>query len=308
MGQFYTRTYRQFEGYETPGPQLLLVKKDEFHSKFTQLEMRHSNEGFTQTKHELVNEIFHSVCSSADPNDMSIKENTKAVYAAVDGIISKAYRPIVDISCPGADEELRLGVRIAIEPIGSIPEGTKITGADEFDYLVAVSVPESHIRVTSMKYQATTKAYDPKSYCKLEFHNGDGRWRILSAVDMSNKFKRIVTDVIGTDRYITQNGPAVSLYYSYTTGKEACSSMIKVDLSLGIQISSTVMSQCLRSAGSELLLPPGYETFHPEDTYHVICTGDYWKLSAAVAERNYIRQLPEADKTLYKALKVHVLN
>ena len=95
-----------------------------------------------------------------------------------------------------------------------------------------------------------------------------------------------------------KNGPAATIYLTTTDPKAPA--MIKVDVTLAIKVSCSILQQ------SGLLLRSLPEDEEPVDVCHLVCTGDHWRVSFVQQETHRMKQLMmnSTKSKCFRALKV----
>ena len=220
--------------------------------------------------------------------------------------------------------------------IGSSSEGTKVTSANEFDYLLVldtVTGDDIHVEAVSRPtvYKLTDPEKIPKSYCDVylkELNTGskqnddDGDafiapneesserislWsnerfmsdnRKMLSARVQQEFKSLVQSVVlnkyECQSHVTTKGPAVTIYL-----KTDSMSLIKIDLSVALKLQVSQLPGNIQS----LVENTASLGISNHDCY-LIPSGDYWKISLCLAEKDYINSLDDKSKLVYKAIKV----
>ena len=159
----------------------------------------------------------------------------------------------------------------------------------EFDYL-AVLTPKDSLTLTVEHRQLDSTSTNVKSACTVHGVCPNGlmegncwmRNNTLSASNVYEQFSTLIKEAL-PDAKLIQHGPSQSFYC-----KTDKADLIKVDLSLVLEVDRTEVESCLREAGSELILPE-IEGHEWSDKCYVLCSGGFWKITVCKYEREYLQ-------------------
>ena len=191
--------------------------------------------------------------------------------------------------CFENNAEFKTQFDIRFKLSGSMADGTKVGDALEFDYLVVLT-PKNSLALKLEHRQLDSTSTNVKSACTVCGVCTDGpvdgkcwmRNNTLSASMVYEQFSTLIKEAL-PDAKLIQHGPSQSFYC--TTDTE---NLMKVDLSLVLEVDRTEAESCLMKAGSELILPD-IEGHQWSDKCYVLCSGGFWKITVCKYEREYIQ-------------------
>ncbi|XP_064628395.1 uncharacterized protein LOC135487991 [Lineus longissimus] len=177
---------------------------------------------------------------------------------------------------------------------GSVAEGTKVGGADEFDFQYLLTVEGLYV---ASKRLLRTKpcAANRESHSFFSLHLDEQE---IMASSIQDRFLNVVRELLQQiidDFEIKKAGPAVKI--SYKDDKERT---IKIDLTLGLRAADERIEHVLTPLAIDLDREGRFKC-------HYVAAHDYWKICFVDTEQDLLREITEDDEikgAVYRIIKL----
>ncbi|XP_064629021.1 uncharacterized protein LOC135488364 [Lineus longissimus] len=181
---------------------------------------------------------------------------------------------------------------------GSVAEGTKVCGADEFDfqYLMSVDGLEA-TKKRLIRTKPRSANHESCSFFSLRVHDSDGTTEELNPATIHDRFLHRIKQLLSNtleDFKMKKAGPAVKIWYEDDDGRT-----IKIDLTLGLKADNKNIAH----------LTPLAKSLESEGRFkcHYVAAHDYWKICFVDTEQTLLREIIEADEikgSVYRIIKL----